>query len=134
MRILDGIDPYPFNGSRPPEEQLAAFQRRALEGHLGVREAMEGRVVYLNYLWDVTPQPEYFPYSEMPVAENLGFLLARDPVALDAATFQLLAGRAAETGPLDPVSRLTSVSFGTVLAQAEAFGLGSRDHSLRRLS
>jgi uncharacterized Fe-S center protein len=134
MRILDGIDPYPFNGSSPPEEQLAAFQRRALEGHLGVREAMEGRVVYLNYLWDVTPQPEYFPYSEMPVAENMGFLLARDPVALDAATFQLLAGYGAETGTLDPVTRLTSVTFDNVLAQAEAFGLGSRDHSIRRLS
>ncbi|GAB4264002.1 MAG: hypothetical protein Kow0092_15360 [Deferrisomatales bacterium] len=125
MRVLDGINPYLFNGRRPAPEALARFRRRALEGHLGVREAMEGRVFYVNYLWDVTPHPEYFPFSAGPVAPNLGFLASRDPVALDAATWALLRD-AAPAVAIEP--------FAAVLAEAEALGLGSRDTDVERMS
>ncbi|MHB8763119.1 MAG: DUF362 domain-containing protein [Deferrisomatales bacterium] len=123
-RVLDGLDPYPFNGYRPDAQALGRVGRRALEGHVGVRRALEGEVFYLNYLWDVTPQPEYFPFSGAPVAPNLGFAASRDPVALDAATRDLLRGEGA---------RLAAGLDG-FLAEAEALGLGSREYTLKRLS
>ena len=55
IRILDGLSTYNFNGEPPPKDRLQRFQQRALEGHLGVREAMKGKIFYINYLWDVTP-------------------------------------------------------------------------------
>ncbi len=135
MRILAGVDPYPFNGSRPDEEALRSFQRRALEGHLGVREAMEDRVFYVNYLWDVTPRPEYFPFSEGPVVSNLGFLGSRDPVALDAATVRVLGEALGEGGEAAaPILDRTGADYATVLDTAAEWGLGSREFTLHRLS
>jgi len=131
LRILEGINPYIFSGGPPPKEQLDRFQRRAIEGFLGVREAMEGRVFYINYLWDVTPEPEYYPYSNLPVTPNLGFLASPDPVALDTVTYALLR----EFSPgQDPVLNHTGVDFSRVLSQAAGLGVGTLDPVIKRSS
>lgn len=127
-RVLAGADPYPFNGHRPDDAALVAVQRRALEAHRGVRRSVNDRVLYVNYLWDVTPQPEQFPFAAGPVVRNLGFLASRDPVALDAATGALL-----EREGCSP-ARLTSVDFERALSVAEELGLGRREHAIRRFS
>ena len=126
-RVLDGVDAYAFNGSTFSAESLARMRRRALESHLGVKSSVEGRISYVSALWDVTPQPEYFPFSESPVVENLGFLASLDPVALDAATVGVL--EAASTR-----GREASRAFHDVLLAAESLGLGSARPNLQRLS
>jgi len=126
-RVLDGVDAYAFNGSAPPPESLARVRRRALESHLGVRSSVGGRVTYVNVLWDVTPRPEYFPFSEVPVAENLGFLASQDPVALDAATFAALE-------PSLSKCREIAGDFRDVLRAAESLGLGSAEPAIQRFS
>jgi hypothetical protein len=127
-RVLQGVNPYPFNGQRTSQKDLEAFQRRVLECLLGVKNSVDGRVFYINYLWDITPQPEYFPYSDGPLVRNLGFLASRDPVALDGATFNLLRQEGA--GIEDGVA----VDFPNLLNEAENLGLGSRDWTFKRLS
>jgi len=129
-RVLQGVDAYAFNGQRPSTASLQGFRQRALESHLGVRASVEGRLTYVNVLWDVTPRPEYFPFSEAPLVENLGFLVSRDPVALDAATAAVL-----EAEPALPVgSREELEAFREVLRVAESLGLGSAQPNVRRLS
>lgn len=127
-RVLGGLDLYLFNGARPPQQQLHGFRARALEGAAGVVEAMEGRILYLNYLWDITPHPEYFPFSGEPVARNQGFLASRDPVSLDAATADQLRAGGESSEELDAACR----EFATTLQLAESMGLGSREYTLRR--
>jgi len=131
IRILDGLSPYIFGKDRPAKESLEKFQRRALEGSLGVREAMEGRVFYINYLWDVTTEPEYYPYSNTPIVPNLGFLASSDPVALDAATYNILCNCKEE---YDPVESLTSVNFPRLLSEATDIGLGTLEYTIGRAS
>jgi uncharacterized protein len=131
LRILEGLNPYNFSGETPPKEQLKRFQQRALEGHLGVREAMGGNVFYINYLWDVTPQPEYYPYSESPIVQNLGFLASSDPVALDAATYGLLCEFTQDNAP---VAGRTGIDFKEVLNEAVRLGLGSLEYTIKRSS
>jgi uncharacterized Fe-S center protein len=126
-RVLDGVDAYPFQGSTPPTDSLTRVRRRALESHLGVKSSVSGRVAYVSALWDVTPQPEYFPFSESPVVENLGFLASRDPVALDAATLSVLEG---SSGLGCDAAR----EFHDVLLAAESLGLGSARPNIQRLS
>ena len=131
LRILEGINPYLFSGAPPKKELLERFQLRATEGHLGVREAMEGKLFYINYLWDVTTEPEYYPYSNLPIAPNMGFLASLDPVALDAATYTLLR----EFSPdRDLVDHHTGVDFSRVLNQAADLGLGTLDYVIKRSS
>jgi uncharacterized Fe-S center protein len=127
-RVLRGVNPYPFNGQRTPRKDLKAFQRRALECLFGVRESVEDRVFYINYLWDITPQPEYFPYSDGPLVGNLGFLASPDPVALDGATFDLLRQEGAR------IENGVAADFPKLLNEAETLGLGSSDWTLKRLS
>ena len=131
FRILDGLNPYMFNSERPPQERLERFQRRALEGHAGVKEAMEGRIFYVNYLWDVTQEPEYYPYSNLPITPNLGFLASSDPVALDAATYNILRNCLQDH---DPVESLTSVNFPRLLSEAADMRLGMLDYTVGRAS
>lgn len=127
-RVLKGTSPYLFNGLRPQESELTGFRSRALECHKGVRAAMEDRVFYINYLWDVTPQPEYYPYSDQPLVENLGFLGSTDPVALDAVTFKILSER------ISNFEHLAGGDFEKTLAKAESIGIGAARHTVRRLS
>ncbi len=127
-RVLDGISPYLFNGQRPSPEAQETFRSRALESHLAVRTAMEGRIFYVNLIWDVTPQPVYYPFSETPLLDNLGFMASHDPVALDAATFALIQKN------LYDRSRLPETGFETVIADAERLGLGQTGTDCKHLS
>jgi uncharacterized Fe-S center protein len=110
-----------FNGERPGREAQETFRRRALESHLAVRTALEGRIFYVNYIWDVTPQPAYYPFSETPLLDNLGFMASHDPVALDAATFVLVQEN------LYDRARLPESGFEAVIAEAQRLGLGQPD-------
>jgi uncharacterized Fe-S center protein len=126
-RVLAGLNPYMFNGRRPSTESLQKFRRRALESHMAVRTSMEERVFYINYLWDVTPQPEYYPFSEPPMLENLGFMASHDPVALDAAAFALIKAHA-------PAARIAETAYEAVIEDAQRMGLGKKAASLNQLS
>ncbi|MHB8203630.1 MAG: DUF362 domain-containing protein [Desulfomonilaceae bacterium] len=133
-RVLRGLDPYPFNGNTNSVQDLEGFCRRALEGHVGVRNSVGGRIFYVNYIWDVTLQPDYFPFSEAPFVENLGFLASSDAVALDAATYALLQKRLnSNGGERNFILEQTNVEFVGVLRQAEALGLGSLNYELKHV-
>jgi hypothetical protein len=108
---------------------LRAFQRRALESHLGVKASVEGNIFFINYLWDVTPQPEFYPFSQNPVVSNKGFLASSDPVAIDRASLDIIQ----EEGCVE-VATVSGVDVMTVLQEAEQIGIGSQNYHLRRLS
>jgi uncharacterized Fe-S center protein len=131
IRVLERLNPYIFNGEIPPKDQLDRFHMRALEGHLGVRESVSGRVFYMNFLWDVTPQPEYYPYSEAPFVQNIGFLASSDPVSLDAATYGLICEFSKEE---DPIKCRTGIDFQRVLEEAANLELGTLDYNIKRSS
>jgi uncharacterized Fe-S center protein len=92
---------------------------------------MNEKVFYINYLLDVTPQPEYYPYSESPIVQDLGFLASIDPVALDAATYGLLCEFSQGN---DPVADRTGIDFKDVLNEAVRLGLGSLEYAIKRSS
>ncbi len=133
-RVLRGLDPYPFNGNRNSGQDHERFCRRALECHVGVRKSVGGRVFYINYIWDVTLQPDYFPFSEAPFVENIGFVASNDPVALDAATYALVQERLSATGEKRKfIHEQTNVKFTDVLREAEALGLGSLNYEPKQV-
>ncbi len=128
-RLLQSINPYMFNGQKPPLPDLRAFQRRALESFLGVKASMEGPIFFINYLWDITPQPEFYPFSETPVIENKGFLASRDPVAIDRASWDIIQAQ----GPI-AVEAISGVDVAAMLQDAERMGIGRTDYNIVRLS
>lgn len=126
-RILNGTSPYQFNGQSPDLKSIQSFRQRALECTRGVNKALEGRIFYINFLWDVTPQPEYYPYSNKPIMENMGFLASNDPVALDSATLSIIEENSENFQSEGP-------DFKHVIKDAERLGIGKLKHTLVRLS
>lgn len=128
-RLLRSINPYIFNGQKPPDTDLRTFQRLALESHLGVKAAVENKIFFINYLWDVTPQPEFYPFSDNPVVANQGFLASHDPVAIDNATLDIIQSEGHVQVPA-----VTGVDFAAMLKEAEKIGAGKIAYTLKRLA
>jgi uncharacterized Fe-S center protein len=108
---------------------LRGFQNRALESHLGVRAAVEDQIFFINYLWDITPQPEFYPFADIPVVGNKGFLASSDPVAIDRASLDIIQ----EEGYVR-VDAISGVDFAALLQEAERMEIGSQRYRLNRLS
>ncbi|MGC8660466.1 MAG: DUF362 domain-containing protein [Desulfomonilaceae bacterium] len=134
-RVLRGLAPYPFNGAKNSVQDLRKFCRRALESHVGVRKSVNNRVFYVNFLWDSTPQPDYFPYSDSPFLPNIGFLGSYDPVALDTATHALIRQSMDSTSnPNHLILNQTGLEFADILMEAESLGLGSANYRIKHVS
>jgi uncharacterized Fe-S center protein len=128
-RLLKTITPYIFNGQKPLDADLRKFQRMALECHLGVKESVPNKIFFINYIWDVTPQPEFYPFSDNPLVANQGFLASHDPVAIDNATLDIIQSE----GHID-VHAVTRVDCAAMLREAEKLGVGENAYTLNRLS
>ncbi len=121
----------------------AALQRRTAEYAAGVMKNREGRIWFMNFLMDVTPECDCFSFTDSPVVPEIGILGSNDPVALDQACWDLvssapaLPGSAAEGAP--PGAEKFSICHpgadpGVLLSYASELGLGERQYSLVEIS
>ena len=51
---------------------------------------LRGEAFFINFLSSVTPQPDDYPFSDIPFIPDLGIIASQDPVAADLATHQLI--------------------------------------------
>ncbi len=109
----------------------------------GAVQGKEEKAGFMNFLIRITPDCDCMPFSDTPVVPDIGILSSRDPVAIDAASFDLVNGQQGF-----PDSLLTAHhhkgedKFKGVHAQtdgehqlryAEEIGLGSRSYDLIRI-
>ncbi len=85
-------------------DNMGDFNRRMIEYAAGA-VAGRKRVVYINVLMDITPLCDCVGWSSASIVPDIGLLASTDPVALDAACYQLVTdaqgaagGRAAQCG------------------------------------
>lgn len=78
--------------------ELVPFMERMAEYALGAVTGKKGRVGYVNFLVNVTPDCDCVPWSDAPIVPDIGFLAATDPVALDKACLDLVNAQAACPG------------------------------------
>ena len=124
-------------------EAAARFQKRIVEAAGAVHVAAMGKIYFLNFLLDVGPYPDYYPFSDVAIVPDLGILAGRDPVAVDQATLDwidrvpgIAGSMAEEADALAPgrgrLGRITGVNPESMLEYAEKFGLGTRSYDLVR--
>lgn len=126
------------------ETDIPIFTERMIEYALGAVRAVHGRVGYMNFLIRVTPDCDCVAWSDASIVPDIGILSSRDPVAIDAASLDLVNTQLGLTG-----SRLTSgfkpgddkfkalrpqTSGRRQIAYAEEMGLGTSDYHLRDIS
>jgi uncharacterized Fe-S center protein len=118
-----------------------ALQEKIVEHVAGVLKGKDGKVIYLSFITDVSPDCDCWNFSDAPVVANIGVLASTDIVAIDQAAYDLVVqanglpgGRGEGMGPgEDKFAAITGVDGTIAMRYAEEHGLGSRDYELRTL-
>lgn len=72
---------------------IPIFIERMVEYAFGAVMGKEGRVGFFNFVIDVTPDCDCLPWSGAPIVPDVGILASKDPVAIDAASLDLVNGQ-----------------------------------------
>lgn len=126
------------------EEAIEHFQKRIAEAGVAVMRGIgsgNGELRFLNFLLDVRPQPDYYPFSDNPFVPNLGVLMADDPVAIDQASLDLIdrapglpVSAAEACGVLEAgeekLPAIVGVDPSVLIRYAEEIRLGQRQYEL----
>lgn len=126
------------------ETEIVPFMEKMTEYALGATVDKETKIGYINFLTNITPDCDCFPFSDAPIVPDIGFLASTDPVALDKASFDLVNAQIAhkntklccnhEAGE-DKFKGLRSNTEGYIqISYGEEIGLGSTDYELIEIS
>ncbi|MDD1687086.1 DUF362 domain-containing protein [Methanoregula sp.] len=72
------------------ETEIPQFMERMVEYAYGAVQGKENKVGYMNFLIRITPECDCFPFTDAPIVPDIGILASTDPVAIDAASFDLV--------------------------------------------
>ncbi|MCJ7783749.1 MAG: DUF362 domain-containing protein, partial [Desulfobacterales bacterium] len=75
-------------------ESIPIFQKKMVEHAYGAVQNKKGKVLYLNFLTQISPACDCYGYSDAPIVNDIGILSCEDPVAIDQASVDLVNGEA----------------------------------------
>jgi len=115
-----------------------AIQEKIVEHVAGAVAGKDGKVVYLSFVNNVSPDCDCWNFSDASVVPDIGVLASADPVAIDQAAYDLVAGapglpgtRGEGMGPgIDTFREITGIDGTVAMRYAESTGLGTRTYEL----
>ncbi|MDK2975418.1 MAG: uncharacterized protein PWP08_1789 [Methanofollis sp.] len=125
------------------ETEIPLFVERMVEHSYGALQGKTGKAGYINFLTRITPDCDCVPWSDASIVPDIGILASTDPVAIDAASYDLVNQ---QTGFAD--SRLTShhhsgedkftgmranTNGKQQITYAESLGMGTSTYELIRI-
>ncbi|GAA0737584.1 DUF362 domain-containing protein [Clostridium oceanicum] len=126
--------------------ELNEFTERLTEYAYGAVKGKEGKVGYMNFVINVTPDCDCVPWSDAPIVPDIGILASTDPVSLDQASLDLVNKAVALNNTLlknnecekhdkhcshDKFKAMRENTYGEVqLSYGEKIGLGTREYEL----
>lgn len=118
-----------------------AIQEKIVEHAAGAVAGKEGKVLYLSFVMDISPDCDCWHFSDASVVSDIGVLASTDIVAIDQAAFDLVKQASGLSGTrgeglkpgADKFAAITGVDCTVGLAYAERHGLGTRRYELRTL-
>jgi hypothetical protein len=121
-------------------QDLRGMQERMVEYAFGAIAPKRDRAVFVNFLLQVSPLCDCYPFADAPLVPDIGILCSNDPVAIDQASADLvnhqpghpLSQHTAQLGPGADKFRAAArrVDWGIQLSHAETIGLGTRAYTL----
>jgi len=72
------------------ETEIPVFMERLVEHAYGAVKSKAKKIGYMNFLIRITPDCDCFPFSDTPIVPDIGILASKDPVAIDAASYDLV--------------------------------------------
>ena len=119
------------------------FQKKMVEYALGALKGKETKSVFLNFLLQVSPACDCYPNSDAPIVRDIGITASTDPVAVDAASCDLVNGE--ESIPNTAIKKMLrkgedkwralypAIDWQIQLGHGEKMGLGTREYTLVRI-
>lgn len=122
------------------DEETWKVSERMAEFVYGYHQEKPGKIGYLNFVMDVSPDCDCFAWNDAPVVPDVGILASTDPVAIDQASLDLVTAQpgftdsALKENHAPGKDKFAGVHPGvdsTVqLVHGERIGLGSREYEL----
>jgi uncharacterized Fe-S center protein len=72
------------------KQDLNRFMERMVEYSVGVVMGKERRSLFVNFLTQISPACDCYPFADAPIVADIGIVASRDPVAIDQASVDLL--------------------------------------------
>jgi len=72
------------------DEAPEKVAEKIVETVSGILNNKKGKVAFFNFLLDITPDCDCFPWSDNPIVPDIGILASFDPVAIDQASVDLV--------------------------------------------
>lgn len=125
--------------------ELKEFTEKLTEYAYGAVKGKEGKVAYMNFVMNVTPDCDCVPWSDSPIVPDIGILASCDPVALDQACYDLVnksiglkdsllnndSNKENCTHNHDKFKKMRENTYGEIqLSYGEKIGLGNREYEL----
>ena len=124
-------------------QSIPVFLENMMEYTVGVLKNKQGKALYINFITDVSPACDCYPYNDTPIINDVGILASTDPVAIDQASVDLVnqaQGLASsclkqnhEPGGDKFRAVYENVDWAYQLEYAEQIGLGSREYNLESI-
>jgi len=124
-------------------ETSIIFQKKMVEYAFGLLKGKGDRVIFLNFLINISPACDCYGHSDAPIVPNIGILASTDPVAIEQASVDLVnqetgisntALKSNFKGGEDKFRGLyPEINWEVQLDYAEEIGLGFREHKFIRL-
>ncbi len=126
-----------------PQDDVT-FQKSLAESAAAVLSTFhQGKVVYVNFLYEIQPECDCMPVADVPVIQDQGIMVCDDIVALEQASLDMLrtalplpqsAADDAGARPGDDVmARLNPRPMQIQIDEAERLGLGTRTYELVKI-
>ena len=132
-------------GSHPNsmERNGHLFQKKMAEHAYGAVHEKKDRVIYLNFLTQITPACDCRHFSDAPIVNDIGVLASEDPVAIDQASVDLVNAEEGNRSsklqknwkPGEDKFRAIypEIDWSIQLAYGEEIGLGTRNYELIKI-
>ncbi|WP_028316277.1 DUF362 domain-containing protein [Desulfatibacillum aliphaticivorans] len=122
---------------------IGAFMERMTEYAYGAVKDKLGKMGFINFVQNVTPDCDCVPWSDSPIVPDVGILASTDPVALDKASLDLVNDQIGHQHDLlkgnhdpglDKFQGMRSYTKGNVqVSYGEEIGLGTQEYNLIKL-
>lgn len=122
---------------------VIGFMEKMVEYTVAALKGKENRSLYVNFLTQISPACDCYPFADAPIVPDIGILASRDPVAIDLACMDLVNAQPAlgssclKGNPLAETDKVKAVypqiEWRHQLEYAERLGLGSMSYELIRI-
>jgi hypothetical protein len=108
----------------------ASVQEKMVEYFYGVWKDKKDKIVFFNFLTDISPNCDCYGRNDPPVAPDIGLLASYDPVAIDQASVDMVNKR---TGSDKFREIYPDIDWSVQLSYAESLGIGTRQYELTEI-